>query len=441
MSNPTIHWPDARAEQLQAARGRLEVAAQGLAARHREDVVRPLGQLLERFRDPESRWHQALIDGTVEQAGFSRETVSAGLKLGLANWSAEALAEMVQREFPTENKVGGRKLVPFPMTSVVLAGAIPMPNLLASMMPLLVGSPALIKPAARDALTPVLLSHCLSDLDAELGACIEVTPFPSTDTACLGPFLSSECVVASGSDETIREIAHQLAPSQRFVGYGHKLSLAVVNANTLRQRNHSDELARCLSADIALWDQLGCLSPACVYVVGESATEATSRLLESLADALADRAQQWPRGEVPEEVRAAIKQQRDEAEMRRAGGEDLQLLHSRDTAWTIIAETSGEWRPAPLHRFIRLHPVAGHEALLRAVQPMAGHLSSVALAGFESASPLRSSLVNGLARLGVCRVCPPGLLQAPALDWPHDGRAVLQPLARYLDSGNPEHGH
>ncbi|MFP6638629.1 MAG: hypothetical protein VCC04_00185, partial [Myxococcota bacterium] len=156
MTDPIIHWPDEQAEQVQAARGRLEVAAPALAERPREEVVTVLGRVLDRFRDPRSDWHIALRDGSVENAAFSREMVSAGLELALSDWSGEALAALVARELDQPYLAMGRQIAPFPLTSVILAGAIPMPNLLASMLPLLVGSPALIKSASLDPLTPVL---------------------------------------------------------------------------------------------------------------------------------------------------------------------------------------------------------------------------------------------------------------------------------------------
>ncbi|MFP6640472.1 MAG: acyl-CoA reductase, partial [Myxococcota bacterium] len=104
-----------------------------------------------------------------------------------------------------------------------------------------------------------------------------------------------------------------------------------------------------------------------------------------------------------------------------------------ETDWTVIAETSSEWRTTPLHRFIRLHPLSGVDALRHTLGPLAPHLSSVALAGFESVPAERLSLARSLGRLGACRVCAPGRLQAPPLDWPHDGRALLAPLTRFLE--------
>ncbi len=38
-----------------------------------------------------------------------------------------------------------------------------------------------------------------------------------------------------------------------------------------------------------------------------------------------------------------------------------------------------------------------------------------------------------VAQLGASRICEPGALQAPPLDWRNEGRGVLLPLVRFAD--------
>jgi hypothetical protein len=97
----------------------------------------------------------------------------------------------------------------------------------------------------------------------------------------------------------------------------------------------------------------------------------------------------------------------------------------------VVAEADSEIRPAPLHRFVRVHPVAGVTGLLEALTPIGHHLASVGVGGFQDR---RSEIVAALTHLGVSRICPLGTMQAPPLDWCHDGRGVLLPLARLTDT-------
>jgi hypothetical protein len=66
--------------------------------------------------------------------------------------------------------------------------------------------------------------------------------------------------------------------------------------------------------------------------------------------------------------------------------------------------------------------------LLDALRPLGPHLACVALEGF---GPDAAALARACAGLGASRVCAPGAMQAPPLDWPRGGRGVLAPLARF----------
>jgi len=417
-------------EQIEAARRRLEKVAPILLERPRQHVVAVIGELLDRIRDVKSIWHAALVGDVTANSGFSLETVSAGLEMAMEHWDSQALAAMVANETESLRDNQERHLRGYSMTSVVLAGAIPMPNLLNSILPLLVGSPVIVKPSSRDLHTPGLVARCLADIDSELGQCIEVVSFPSADQEAMSLFLSSPCVMASGSDETILQIRNRLVPSQCFVGYGHKFSVAVVHSSSLRQAHLLDEISQALSIDISLWDQLGCLSPAAIYVLGEDAEENRLILLDALSEQLAEREAQWPRGEATDRIRANIRSERDEAEMRASVSGGPKLRHSETSNWTVIAENDSKWRPTPLHRFVRLYPVQNTGALSATLHPLSPHLSSVAMAGFEAGSDYETRLIDQFRGLGFSRICEPGRLQAPPLSWRHDGRALLEPLAR-----------
>jgi hypothetical protein len=418
--------PDEIAENLV----RLRAAGERLKRRPIGEVLDILGTVLDSWRDPNFSWRRDLEDRLPAAAGFTGPLVCEGLRRALDDWTGDALRELAIRELgPIDalDSASDRKVSGFETTAVLLAGSIPMPSLLALIAPLAMRSPVLAKAASRDPLTPHLVAQSIAGADAELGRCIRIVDFPAADEDCTRALLEADCICATGSDATIAAVQSQVRPPRRLVADGHRLSIAAVVPP--ESTGHRSDLAERLAVDIAMWDQLGCLSPIAVFAVGPEPSHAAA-LGEALAAALANAEKEWPRGSIDASTAHAIAQQRAEAELRRAAGRAVAVHVSDSTAWTVIVEDGPDLRPAPLHRFIRVIPVAHPEALLDAIRPFGPHLAAVAIEGFGAET---TRLAGALAELGASRVCVPGSLQSPPLDWRHGGRGVLAPLARFTD--------
>lgn len=434
MGELTIEWPDAGIERVAAARGRLEAARGALLARPLGQVVESVGRVLERFRSPDRDFGARLVEALPGATGFSHEVVAAGLEHALAGWDVDAVEALVDLELGPSLRAE-RVLRPFEQTSVVLAGSIPMPTLVACLTPLLVRSPVLVKTAARDRVTAHLVAECLRDVDAALGSCVEVLDFDGDDGATLDAFLDAPCIAASGSDETLVELAARAPRGHRFVGYGHRFSLAVIDAARI-EGDALEDVAEAFALDVAAWDQAGCLSPISAHVVGGTDT-AVDRFAAEVAAALEVLSRDMPRGPVEADVAARIRSERDAAAMRAAAGRAVAVHASEDSSWTVVREDEAALRPAPLHRFVRIQPAADLDAWAEAVAPSRSHLSTVGYAGpLEGRGQGRGQAALGLfVALGASRVCPLGEMQTPPLDWPHDGEPVLLPLARWSGLG------
>jgi len=419
----TIRWPDEAVGRVETAKARLAGARDHLLQRPHAEIVDVVGRVLEAFRDPSTGYGVKLVRAVADAGAFSRPCIERGLSLALDAWDGDALRALVELELAPAFRAG-RRLRPFAATAVVLGGGIPMPSLVACLTPLLVRSPVLAKTASRDRVTAHLLADCLRAEDAELGACLAVLDFEGDEDAALTAFLDAPCVVASGSDATISALASRLAAHQRLVAHGHRFSLAVVDAGSV---DDLEGAAGAVALDAALWDQSGCLSPVCVHVVGGGPTSA-ARFARALSRTLAQLADEMPRSAVEPAVAARIRNERDEAAMRAAAGRDVEVFAASDSAWTVVREDEPGLRPAPLHRFVRVHPVSDLAHWAAALAPHARHLSTVGLA----ASPARAGRAAELAvQLGASRICELGRMQAPRLDWPHDGLNVLGSLAAW----------
>jgi len=420
---------NSRAGDITAALERLQHAGAVLRDRPGAERLRALAEVLDRWRDASSKARLSLELALPEATGFSREVVRAGLAHALQGWTGEALHALVQRELGGETALGGCTLAEgFETTSLLLAGALPTPTLLAILAPLTVGSPVLVRTSSGDPVTARVVASSLAEVDPRFGACIEVVGFPAGDLDALDAFLSAGCVVASGSDATTAAVAARIRPPRRLVAHGHRVSVAVLGPAALTS-SALPEVCQRLALDVALWDQLGCLSPLAVYAVTAEIL-GVDRLAAALASALAQTERRLPRGNLGIAAAATFARARSEAELRGAAGHRVAVHGDPGDPWCVVREDGAELREAPLHRFVRIHPLADFAELTAALRPLAPHLSAVALDGFGPDTQTAARLV---AHLGASRVCAPGRMQAPPLGWHHDGQGVLTPLCRFTD--------
>ncbi|MDP6980787.1 MAG: acyl-CoA reductase [Myxococcota bacterium] len=404
------------AAAIDEAAARICAQSAELRSRGASERLKHLGDLLECFRDPESRARRDLESRLPAATGFTPETLRAGIELGFAPWTADALERLYAAEVAPHGSASQVRSSGAPHTAVLLAGSIPMPSVLSIVLPLAIGSPVLCKPASRDDTTARIVADALGEIDPFLAECVAITPFDAQNDDASSAFFSAPCVSATGSDETIDAIHRWLGPHQRRVLYRHRVSVAVVDlANVTRE-----DVVQ-LALDIALWDQLGCLSPVVFHLVG-GAEGADEDFAAALATELAALETRLPRGAIDPAAAVVIANERADAEMRAALGQPVSLHASEGTHWTVVLEHSAESRPAPLHRFIRLVALPDRVALREALGRLVPHLAGVALVGFRDR---REEIVDVCVEFGASRVCEAGRLQAPPIDWKRDNQPLL----------------
>jgi hypothetical protein len=353
--------------------------------------------------------------------GFHPATVRAGLADAWDHFRGAALWECIDRELTA---LPGRRFSGYRDTAVVLAGALPMPTWLAMLSPLLFRGRVRAKPARHDPVSAPAFREALIGTSPRHAQWVSVCELPDHEEGAWDAFLDAECVVAFGSDATVAELARRIPEGRRFVEHGHRASFAVIGPEL--RGDARGAIARALARDIALWDQLGCLSPVAVYV--------DRRVIDPFADALCEAfpriEEELPRGECGIGARVAIADAVADAEFRAAAGGSVRVETGEDAAWVVVREADCDARAHPLHRFVRLYPATDLGGVVRSLAPWRGRLAGLGLAGFGAGT---SDAAAALASVAPSRICRVGRMQAPPLAWSHDNRGLLDPLGGWTD--------
>jgi len=225
----------------------------------------------------------------------------------------------------------------------------------------------------------------------------------------------SRAWIVFGTDETIIHFQRQVSSGIVFEPHPHRISLGIVFDDA---RGDSSPLA---AADIARFNQKGCLSPHDIYVAGDARSYAAR-----LAKELARYEQEDPRGAItPMEV-AEIADIRANYRFRSANDPRVAIWESENsTAWTVVYEEDPWFAGSCLNRVAFVKPLPSD--LIGALGPV---LTWVAAVGIWPATPKNAERA---AALQPSRVCPLGQMQNPPFAWHQEGRQTLAPLARWVD--------
>jgi hypothetical protein len=222
---------------------------------------------------------------------------------------------------------------------------------------------------------------------------------------------SADAIVVFGSDETIAHFRALAQPRQRFIGYGHRISLGIVFEDA------AFDSAPLAARDASLFDQQGCLSPHCIYVA-DRPEEYAARLaveMESIQ-------QSQPRAALTLSEAAAISQLRETTRFRASIGQQVRLWESAD-AWAVIYDSDPTFSASVLNRVIFVRPLpTDPTTALAAARPF---LSTI---GIWPNTPTNAARA---AALGASRICALGRMQDPAWTWRQDGGQTLAPLVTW----------
>jgi Acyl-CoA reductase (LuxC) len=277
-----------------SARGSLEdvlerARASGAALRARSDthVIDSLRAALDLLGDQSEALGAKVRQVAQPASGLCQSGFELALGTTLRELSREALLGALQRVASLGHSHSPYRLAGFVLSSNVFT-AVLRPLAWA----LLLRVPVVLKPSAADEGLAELVKLALDQVDAEIGAAVQLARFTRHDAAEMRS-MAARCDLLHvwGSDETVRQIAGLTPSTTRLVAHGSGLGAAWVPAGS-----SIEEAAEGLALDVSLYDQRGCLSPQVVWV--EAGVDAVA-LAEALYRELGALARSMPRGSLP----------------------------------------------------------------------------------------------------------------------------------------------
>ena len=419
---------------------------QFLEGRATESIIRVLDRVGRDWQLDDFPFRQAVLQGGPDATGFSAEVLAAGLDQFFKELTAENLESLLRQElgraqrlddfFPNEEEGSAARsamaLGPR-LLAHIAPGNIPAPVLMEMTLGLLARSAQFVKCASGRSLIPRMFAHSLYEADRKLGACLEIAAWKGGDESLESAlFAEADCVVATGSDETLAAIRRKLPPAARFIGHGAKVSFGYITQEALERHRHA--VVERAAADVTAWNQRGCLSPHVFYVEdnGSGSGEDFANLLAGKLEALE---KTHPRGALSAGDAAAIATRRAFYEVRAAHSPETKMWAShQSTAWTVILENDPRFQISCQNRFIYVKAAPDLTQALQGAELVRENVSTVGLACAPAQTP---ELARRLGRWGAKRICPLGRMQHPPLGWRHDGRPSLGDLVTWIDWEKP----
>lgn len=428
-------------EQIQDAISRAcEARQRVLQHRSTDAIIGALAQTARNWLEPTSPWRLRALEQAPQPTGFSEAMVREAIDLTFGALSYEALGELLDRElgnrrvldeFCLRGRVQSRATGPRLIVHF-LAGNVPAPGIVSICCGLLLKSANLVKMSARDPVFPSLFAESLREVDAELGDCVATLEWARNELALTQAAVAqANAVIAYGDEQTISALRQIAPPQAAFIGYGHKISFAVVGKEAMTEENLR-ALAEAAAFDASVYDQQGCLSPHLFYVE-ERGQLGPRKFAAALAEAMGAYQARVPRGRLSVEEAAEIAKIRSGYEFRAASDRRVGVWASPNANdWAVIYDDSPAFEPSCLNRIVFVKPTDGYKRVLDAVQRYAPLISTV---GVSPMNERAIAFAAELSKMGVHRVCPIGQMQRPPLTWHHDGRPNLADLVRWTDVG------
>lgn len=394
---------------LPACMATLRAAGEELRRLPVEARIAGIARVARSWLDPDDPSRLDALQRLPEEAGLHEGMVAWGLDRAFEEVSIPALRAWWSSEGGASDD-GPRLSAHVQAGNVFAAG---LPPVVAS---LLAGVPAIIKAPAAQPTFAALLARSFALHAPELGPCVGAASWPRDDELATAALLRADVVFAFGSDASVEAIEALAPPSTTVLRFGHRFSVAALPRELLSgPAGALDEALDGLLADVLAWDGGGCLTPRWTFVEGTAAD--AERLAHRCAERIEPILNALPA--LPLSPGAGAERAAWLAETAFSG------WSAYGPGWGVASLPAARLLPMPPGRVACFLPVTGWDDVEAALQPLGSRLQGLAWAGPDDR---RQELAERLGPLGLSRVCAPGELQRPPINWNHDDVRLLTAL-------------
>ncbi len=371
-------------------------------------MAKALAGAFELWRDRDYARRRETIAAIARAAGYSVAILEYSIDALLKPFTSDALKSIAMR-------VSSSRGIDRPKTAgFIAAGNVAGAGMHEIAIALVAGTGVVVKTASAEPIFFVEFARTLAEIDRDAGARIEVLHWNRARTDLTAALIANcDRVVAYGDDLTIESL-HNRA---KVIGFGSRVSGAVV-APGATQPSRIDRVAELLARDVALFEQLGCLSLHQVFVVSHTGGAARDLAIRMSA-ALERIGESMPPAKIPVRDAAEIRGVRERARWRRIAGEPVELFEGDRLEWTVVSELGpSSFKISPGFRIVHVTGVRDLREFRDCIAGVSGRIEAMAVAGDESEAADIGATVGAI---GIPYVCAPGEMQSPPLDWRHGG--------------------
>ena len=409
-----VRLSDGGADDLDSSRlAESDIASAAARVRGAENInpsadrmADALARAFALWRDHNFARRRDAISAIARSAGYSVALLENSIDALLKPFTSDALKSIAKR-------VSASSRIDKPITvGFIAAGNVAGAGIHEIAIALIAGAGVIVKTASAEPIFFTEFARTLAEIDRDASARIGVLHWSRMRPDLIAALIANcERVVAYGDDLTIESLRNRF----KVIGFGSRVSAAVVAPATI-DRSRIDRIAELLARDVALFEQLGCLSLHHVFVLspdGDAARELAIRIsaaLERIGESI-------PPAKIPLRDAVEIRGVRERARWRRIAGEPVELFEGRGLEWTVIFEPKADsFKISPGFRTVHVTGVRDLEEFRDCIAGVAGRIEAMSIAGDES-----GDIGATIGAIGIPYVCAPGEMQSPPLDWRHGG--------------------